>query len=95
VGATVWDVAQYTSHWGIENRSHWRRDVTDGAKITLRFALAALPKSCVQIALVWKSTEMPAEAKRKQDLDLFREELADVLDWQATRSTFNEVLIHI
>lgn len=48
----------------------------------------------VQIVLVWKSTEMPAEARRKQDLDVFQQELADVLDWQAARSTFNEVLIH-
>jgi hypothetical protein len=32
-------------HWGIENRLHWRRDVTDGGKISLRFALAVLPKS--------------------------------------------------
>ena len=32
-------------HWGIENRLHYRRDVTDGGKITLKFALAVLPKS--------------------------------------------------
>jgi hypothetical protein len=32
-------------HWGIENRSHWRRDVTDGGKIIRRFARAVLPKS--------------------------------------------------
>jgi excisionase family DNA binding protein len=48
----------------------------------------------VQIVLVWKSTEMPAETRNKQDLDVFQKELADVLDWQAARSTFNEVLIH-
>jgi hypothetical protein len=48
----------------------------------------------VQIVLVWKNTEMPAEASHKQDLDLFQKELADVLDWQGARSTFNEVLIH-
>ncbi len=37
---------------------------------------------------------MPTEARRKQDLDLFQEELADVLDWQAARYVSNEVIIH-
>ena len=32
-------------HWGIENRLHYRRDVTDGGKITRKFALAVLPMS--------------------------------------------------
>jgi len=48
----------------------------------------------VQIVLVWKSTEMPVEARREQEFDLFQEELADVLDWQAAQYNFNEVLIH-
>jgi excisionase family DNA binding protein len=48
----------------------------------------------IEIILVWKSTEMPAEARRKQDLDLFQEELADVLDWQAARYDSHEVIIH-
>jgi excisionase family DNA binding protein len=48
----------------------------------------------IEVFLIWKSTEMPNEAKRKQDLDLFQEDLADVLDWQAARYNFNEVLIH-
>jgi excisionase family DNA binding protein len=50
--------------------------------------------TAVEIVLIWKSTEMPTEARRKQDLDVFQEELADVLDWQAARYNFNEVLIH-
>lgn len=48
----------------------------------------------VEIVLIWKSTEMPAEARRKQDLDLFQEELADVLDWQAAQYNSNDVIIH-
>jgi hypothetical protein len=32
-------------HWGIENRLHYRRDVTDGGKIIPRCALAVLHKS--------------------------------------------------
>jgi excisionase family DNA binding protein len=48
----------------------------------------------VQILLVWKSTEMPNEARRKQDLALFQEELADVLDWGAAQFSTNEVIIH-
>ena len=48
----------------------------------------------VEIVLIWQSTEMPTEARRKQDLDLFQEELADVLDWQAARYVSHEVIIH-
>jgi excisionase family DNA binding protein len=50
--------------------------------------------TAVEIVLIWKSTEMPTEARRKQDLDLFQEELADVLDWQAARYVSHEVIIH-
>ena len=50
--------------------------------------------TAVEIVLIWKSTEMPTEARRKEDLDLFQEELADVLDWQAARYVSNEVIIH-
>jgi len=48
----------------------------------------------VQILLVWKSTEMPNETKRAEDLALFQAELADVLDWEAAQWSTNEVIIH-
>lgn len=48
----------------------------------------------VQILLIWKSTEMPDETTRQQDLMLFQEELADVLDWATAQSSTHEVIIH-
>src|SRR5437588_1959306 len=48
----------------------------------------------VQILLIWKSTEMPSETRRKQDLALFQEDLDDVLDWEAAQYRTNEVIIH-
>ena len=48
----------------------------------------------MQIWLIWKSTEMPSEARRKQDLALFQEELAEVLDWEAAQYSTNEAIIH-
>lgn len=48
----------------------------------------------VQILLIWKSTEMPSEAKRAEALASFQAELADVLDWEAAQWSTNEVIIH-
>ncbi len=48
----------------------------------------------VQILLVWKSTEMPSETKRAEDLALFQADLADVLDWEEAQWDTNEVIIH-
>lgn len=48
----------------------------------------------VQILLFWKSTEMPGEVRRKQDLVSFQQELADVLDWEAAQYRTNEAIIH-
>jgi excisionase family DNA binding protein len=47
-----------------------------------------------QILLIWKTTEMPDEAVRRQALAAFQEELADVLDWETAQYNTNEVLIH-
>jgi excisionase family DNA binding protein len=47
-----------------------------------------------QIVLVWKTTEMPDEATRRQDLVAFQEELAGILDWETAQYHTNEVLIH-
>ena len=50
--------------------------------------------TALQILLIWKSTEMPDEAVRKRDLELFQEELADVLDWETVQYSMNEAIIH-
>jgi excisionase family DNA binding protein len=50
--------------------------------------------TALQILFVWKSTEMPDETVRKQDLSLFQEQLADMLDWEGAQYTTNEVIIH-
>ena len=50
--------------------------------------------TAVQILLIWKSTEMPDEAMRKQDLAQFQERLADVLDWEIAQYNTHEAIIH-
>jgi hypothetical protein len=47
----------------------------------------------VQVVLLWKTTEMPDEAMRKQDFVAFQEEMADVLDWETAQINTNEVII--
>ena len=47
----------------------------------------------VQILLIWKTTEMPDEATRKQDFVKFQEDLDDVLDWATAHIHTNEVII--
>ncbi len=48
----------------------------------------------VQMVLIWKSTEMPSETKCAQGLAFFQEELADVLNCEATQYRTNEAIIH-
>jgi excisionase family DNA binding protein len=48
----------------------------------------------VQILLIWKTTEMPDEATRQQELAAFKEDLADVLDWETAQYSTNEAIIH-
>ncbi len=50
--------------------------------------------TALQILLIWKSTEMPDETTRKHDLELFQEELADVLEWETAQYSTNEAIIH-
>jgi excisionase family DNA binding protein len=47
----------------------------------------------VQVVFLWKTTEMPDEAMRKQDFVAFQEEMADVLDWETAQINTNEVII--
>jgi excisionase family DNA binding protein len=48
----------------------------------------------LEIALVWRSTVMPAETERQQALEAFRQTLADVLDWSTARYNNGRVLMH-
>ncbi len=48
----------------------------------------------VSIWLVWKDNEMPDEAARQQELEAFKAELADVLDWETARYSEKEGIIY-
>ena len=48
----------------------------------------------INIWLIWKDTEMPDEAKRERDLEAFKAELADVLDWETAKITMKEGIIY-
>ncbi len=53
----------------------------------------AHPES-VEILLIWRSTMMPDEAALEEDLDDFRQALADVLDWSSAQYDQGEVFLH-
>lgn len=48
----------------------------------------------IEISLVWKDTEMPDEATRQQELEAFKAELADVLDWETAQYSTKEGIIY-
>lgn len=48
----------------------------------------------VTIQLVWKTSEMPDEATRKQAFADFEAELADVLDWSTAQYRTERAIIH-
>jgi hypothetical protein len=48
----------------------------------------------IEISLVWKDTEMPDEATRQQELEAFKAELADVLDWETAECSTKEGIIY-
>jgi hypothetical protein len=52
-----------------------------------------LPRQ-IEIVLVWRSTIMPSEIEREQELEAFRQKLADVLDWSTAQYNDGEVLMH-
>ncbi|MEO7020711.1 MAG: helix-turn-helix domain-containing protein, partial [Ktedonobacteraceae bacterium] len=41
----------------------------------------------ITIQLIWKDTELPDETTLQRDLETFRAEFADLLDWQTARYT--------
>ena len=48
----------------------------------------------VTIQLVWKNGDIPNEEKRQQDLSAFKQELADVLNWETAQYSNGKVIIH-
>jgi hypothetical protein len=48
----------------------------------------------VQIIIIWKSTEIPNEATREQDLQRFRSEFADVLDWSTAQYDDKDIWLY-
>jgi len=48
----------------------------------------------VEIALIWRTSVMPDEAAREQTLEAFRQELAEVLDWETAQYDEGTVLMH-
>ncbi|WP_165423397.1 helix-turn-helix domain-containing protein [Ktedonosporobacter rubrisoli] len=48
----------------------------------------------VEIELMWRINRLPNEAELERQLEAFRQQLADVLDWQTAQYKTSEVLIH-
>jgi hypothetical protein len=48
----------------------------------------------INIVLTWRSTMMPNEASREQELDAFRQVLADVVDWDTAQYDTGKVMMH-
>jgi Helix-turn-helix domain len=48
----------------------------------------------IEIVLIWRSTVMPNEVEREHALEIFRQTLADVLDWNTAQYHNGEVLMH-
>jgi len=48
----------------------------------------------IQILLIWKNTEMPDDTTRQQDLRLFQQAFADVLDWETATYSFDDIWLH-
>jgi len=48
----------------------------------------------VEISFIWRSSVMPSEMVRKQQLEAFQQALIDVLDWSTARYDNGEVLMH-
>ncbi|GCF10549.1 helix-turn-helix domain-containing protein [Dictyobacter arantiisoli] len=48
----------------------------------------------IDISLIWKSSVMPNEGERKQAIEAFQKDLADVLDWDTAQYNISKVLMH-
>ncbi|QBD78956.1 DNA-binding protein [Ktedonosporobacter rubrisoli] len=48
----------------------------------------------IEIELVWRGAIMPDEQTREKELEAFRRELADVLDWSSAHYSSRTILMH-
>jgi excisionase family DNA binding protein len=48
----------------------------------------------IRIMLIWKDTEMPDDTTRQQDLHLFQQAFADILDWETAEYSLDDVVVH-
>ena len=52
------------------------------------------PPHIVNILLFWKDIDLPDEAIREQELAAFKNELADVVDWETAQYSYKEGIIY-
>lgn len=50
--------------------------------------------SSITISLMWKDVDMPDEESRRQELEAFKRELDDVVDWERASERTSRVIIH-
>jgi quinol monooxygenase YgiN len=48
----------------------------------------------VMILLLWKNNEMPDEVTQRRDLEAFKADFADVLDWEHAETSYDEGLLY-
>jgi len=59
-----------------------------------RYVLINEDATIAKIWLVWKDTEMPDETTRQKELDAFKTEFADVLNWETAQYSNDEGIIY-
>jgi hypothetical protein len=57
-------------------------------------ARSQVDTNAVQIMLIWRGTVMPSDEEREAALELLREELNDVLDWDSAHIEMHKILMH-
>ncbi len=50
--------------------------------------------STVTVVLIWRDVEMPDEATRQHELATFKQDLADLLDWENATENTNRLLLY-
>jgi hypothetical protein len=48
----------------------------------------------IEIELIWRGVKSEEEARRQQELEAFKQALADVLDWSTAQYGSSKVLLH-
>jgi excisionase family DNA binding protein len=58
------------------------------------FSSSEITPGKVSIILIWRGTVMPDDRTRREALEVFQHELADVLDWSTAQYDNSTVLMH-